>query len=114
MTIGDPIVQILTILPSEIHNEIFQYLSFCERLQMAQVCKAWRILVLSWQPQWKCLPIVDDRCSFVPDMLPYARFIESSSVKQIKVHYYLDHDHLSSIMEFIQQQQFYTISKGLF
>ncbi|KAI7861063.1 hypothetical protein BDC45DRAFT_12213 [Circinella umbellata] len=111
MTIDYTIVQILTSLPGEIHNEILQYLSFRERLQMAQVCKAWRNLVLSWQPQWKCLPVVDDRCSFVPDMLPYAPFIESRTVKQIKVHYYLDHDHLSTIMEFIQKQQFHAISK---
>ncbi|KAI9250506.1 hypothetical protein BDA99DRAFT_522684 [Phascolomyces articulosus] len=110
--VQDLFVKILPTLPTEVHNEIFQYLSFQERWQMAQVCQSWRYTVLNWQPQWKSLPI-HHHCSIVPDMLPYAPFIESGSVKKIRVHYF-NHSYLSNTLYFIYKHQFHLISKGWF
>ncbi|KAI9495548.1 hypothetical protein BDB00DRAFT_813780 [Zychaea mexicana] len=63
---------LLPSLPNEIQDEIFQYLSLSDCWVLARVCKAWRFMVLNWQPLWSCLVTLLKR-SIVPDILPYIR-----------------------------------------
>ena len=103
-------VEILSTLPWEVLDEIFQYLTTCELWIFASVCSSWRSLALHWQPHWKCLSTtMDNRHSIVPDIFPYIPYIDKGSVKRICVHTD-DAWQIFKTVAFIKTNGFYAIT----
>ncbi|KAI7846689.1 hypothetical protein BDC45DRAFT_75215 [Circinella umbellata] len=102
-------VDILSTLPQEVLDEIFQYLSTGERWIFASVSCSWRSLLLNWQPHWKCLSTNDHGHSIVPDIIPYIPYINKSSAKKICITTD-DVWQIFKIVAFIKTYGFYAIS----
>ncbi|KAI8138469.1 hypothetical protein BJV82DRAFT_630941 [Fennellomyces sp. T-0311] len=68
-------------LPYHIITDILGYLTLKERIQLTEICKTWRHVILNAATTWQHL--IDDNHDFniLQDLIPYTQYIKNTYVK---------------------------------
>ncbi|KAI9266524.1 hypothetical protein BDA99DRAFT_505923 [Phascolomyces articulosus] len=100
----------LELLPLEILDNIFCYLSFHDRWRVCTVSNGWRSTILCWKRMFEQLSTSDYKKNMVASLLPYRSYIHPDFVKSIQLNVQKG-DELSSLIEFLADNKCSAITK---
>lgn len=103
----------LQLLPPEILDNIFQYLSFCDRWRICSVSNSWRSMMLHSGSMFKKISTDDYKKRDITSiLLPYRSYINDTVVRFIQINVQKRED-LLSMINFLVDNKCDQITKGM-
>ena len=103
----------LQLLPPEILDNIFQYLSFCDRWRICSVSNSWRSMMLHGGSMFKKISTDEyKKGDLASILLPYRSYINDAVVKHVQISVQQSED-LLSLINFLVANKCNQITKGM-